>query len=301
LPLSRRELLGYSGATLIGLSLPYHAHAAAAASSRLYISPLEIREIARGLVLGIGREVLRYIKSLPPENLRRFIDQFDPERFTARIESLRGKLEVEFDSLVLAIDGQPLRERLAVFVAALSDIASEDEDWNVNDDEVRRLKEAVAAARQRIRADLDAGRQLTINYNVRYRQARFRIANTAQRGHVRLDLNLLTAVRMFNGAAFVADLEEQLVGQAATGKDAAIKGATGTRVYTSLWTDVCIGRREGPLVRRIAEREIRSRQCDFLARTEHEVRLLVNNPAQSRASQMIPELIRRIAEGEQIG
>lgn len=292
MPLSRRELLGYSGATLIGLSLPYHAHAAAAASSRLYISPLEIREIARGLVLGIGREVLRYIKSLPPENLRRFIDQFDPERFTARIESLRGKLEVEFDSLVLAIDGQPLRERLAVFVAALSDIASEDEDWNVSDDEVRRLKEAVAAARQRIRADLDAGRQLTINYNIRYRQARFRIANTAQRGHVRLDLNLLTAVRMFNGAAFVADLEEQPY---------PAKNSTGTRVYTSLWTDVCIGRREGPLVRRIAEREIRSRQCDFLARTEHEVRLLVNNPAQSRASQMIPELIRRIAEGEQIG
>jgi hypothetical protein len=285
-------MLAISGASLFGLSLPSQTHAAAAASSRLYVSQLAIRQIARGLVFGVGREVQRYINRLPPENLRRFIEEFDPARFAARIETLRGEIDVAFDSLVLAIDGEPLKERLAEFVGALSDIATEDEDWNLNDDERRRLKAAVEDARQRIREHIDAGRQLTINYNVSYRQARFRVANQARRGHVRLDLNLLTAVRMFNGASFVTDLEEQ---------PGPSKDAAHTRVHTSLWTDVCIGRREGPLVRRIAEREIRSRQCDFLARTENEVRLLVNSPEQSRLSQMLPELIRRIAEGERLG
>jgi hypothetical protein len=50
-------------------------------------------------------------------------------------------------------------------------------------------------------------------------------------------------------------------------------------------------------VRRIAEREIRCRQAQFLAEVEHEVRALVAGEEESRLSRMIPELIRRIAEG----
>jgi hypothetical protein len=181
----------------------------------------------------------------------------------------------------LAIDGEHLTQKLADFVGAILAIAQDDDDWNVNEEEALRLKESIAAVRQKIREHLDAGKRLELSYNVRYRQAYFRVANQARNDHVRLDLHLLQTVGMFHGAAFAADLASQ---------------DTGTRVYTSLWSDVCIGRREGPLVRRIAEREIRCREAAFLAQIENEVRLLVNNPSQSRLSQMIPELIRRIAE-----
>ena len=178
---SRRQFLATSSAALAALALPPPAHAASAASSRLYASSRSIQEIARGLVLGVGSAVWRYVKGLDPAETRRFLEQFDAQRFRAQLETLQGQIDVEFDSLVLAID----------------------------------------LARQ----------------------------------------------------------------------------GDGTRVYTSLWSDVCIGRREGPLVRRIAEREIHCREATFLAQIEREVQLLVNDPEHSRINQMIPELIRRIAEG----
>jgi hypothetical protein len=98
---------------------------------------------------------------------------------------------------------------------------------------------------------------------------------------VQIKLTLQQPVRIVNGAEFVADL-------ASLGE--------GTRATTSLWTDVCIGRREGPLVRRIAHREITCRQAQFLAEVQQEVQTLYWNPGESRLSQMLPELIRRIAE-----
>ena len=280
---SRRNFLVTSATSLLGLALPSQAHAASAASARLYASLLPIRDIARGLVLGIGREVWRYVKSLDPSEVQRFTEQFDPNRFQARVRTLEHTIDLEFDSLVLAIDGLPQQQNLGDFVGAIHAIAEEDDNWNLDDNEAKRLKETIGQARQRIREAIDAGKRFELSYNVRYKQAYFHIANQARQGHVRLDLNLLQTVRMFNGAAFAADLTRQ---------------GDGTRVYTSLWSDVCIGRREGPLVRRIAEREIRCREATFLAQIEREVQLLVNNPTQSRLSQMIPELIRRIAETE---
>jgi hypothetical protein len=124
---------------------------------------------------------------------------------------------------------------------------------------------------------------LRLSYNVRHKHAYFHVANYARRGHVSLDLTLRQPVRIFNGAEFVADLKSA--------------GEHCTNVYTSLWGDVCIGRREGPIVRRIAQREISCREANFLAEVEHEVQVLVRGTGKSKLSQMIPELIRRIAEG----
>src|SRR5262249_18363129 len=129
------------------------------------------------------------------------------------------------------------------------------------------------------------GAVLHLSYNVSLNQAHFHVSNLVQLGHVRLDLSLVRPVNRFNGAKFVADLR---------------RSGTGTRIHTSLWADVCIGRREGPLVRRIAAREISCRAARFLAELEHEVRVLVANEGQSRLSRMIPELMRRIAEGSSL-
>jgi hypothetical protein len=261
--------------------VPDVGRAAAAGTSRLYRSAMGIRDIARGLVLGVGREAWRFIKS-DEERLRAFIASLDVHHFEARLRTLAHDIPVQFDSLQLTIDGQPTTQKVAEYVGALHAIAEEDVDFDVSAAEAAAVKEQVEKARAAVVAHIERGALLGLSYNVAYGPAYFHVANQGQKGHVRMDLSLLRSVRMFNGAAFTANLQTV---------------DPGTEIHTSLWTDVCIGRREGPLVRRIAHREITCRQAQFLAQIEQEVQSLIHHPEQSRLSRMMPELIRRIAEG----
>ena len=87
---SRRAFVRGVAGAIAGLSAPHAARAAAAGSSRLYHSPLEIREIARGLIAGIGREVLDFVQSFDKDRLREFIAKVNVERFETRLQTLRG-------------------------------------------------------------------------------------------------------------------------------------------------------------------------------------------------------------------
>jgi hypothetical protein len=280
--ITRRQVFGALAGTGIGLAGPAIARAAAAANSRLYFSQMQVREIAWGLVLGIGREAFGSLQALGEANVRRFIENFDLDRIRARLRTLREPIDVEFDSLKLTIGGAEQHDKLTALIAAIHAIAERDVDFQLNAEEAKALLETVRTVRENVSGRLDAGLALELSYNVRYKRAYFHVANYARRGQVRMDLSLLQPVRNFNGAHFHADLSQC---------------GTGTRVYTSLWADVCIGRREGPIVRRIAEREIRCREAAFLAEIEHEVRALVTGMGQSRLNLMMPELIRRIADG----
>ena len=164
-------------------------------------------------------------------------------------------------------------------------IAKADPNQLVGEQESRELLALSEKAAGEMVAAIERGAVLRLSYNVSVRQAHFRVSNLVQLGHVRLDLSLARPVNQFNGAKFVADLR---------------RSATGTLSHTSLWLDVCIGRREGPIVRRIAARKISCHAAHFLAELEHEVRVLVTNEGQSRLSRMIPELMRRIADGSSL-
>src|SRR5436190_23064150 len=91
---SRRNLILGAAGALAGFSAPPAASAAAAGSARFYHSAMDIREIARGLVAGIGREVLDFVKGFDEQQFRGFIEKVDVERFETRLQTLRGQIPV---------------------------------------------------------------------------------------------------------------------------------------------------------------------------------------------------------------
>jgi hypothetical protein len=204
------------------------------------------------------------------------------EHFDFHVPTLRHDIAVAFDHLEFSVEERLRIDKIDEYIEALRAIAKKDVDHLVSQQETEEVLALANKARGETHDALARGETLRLSYDVTYKQAKFHIANLVQLGHVRVELSLLRPVRIFNGAMFVADLK---------------RTDGGTQVYTSLWGDVCIGRREGPLVRRIAAREIGCREGQFLAEMEHEVQVLVNNAGESRLSRMIPELIRRIAEG----
>jgi hypothetical protein len=279
---SRRRFLLGSATALGGLAAGTVGQGAEGDSSRLYDSKLEIEQIAVRLVLGIGREAWQYVKGLGRAPVLDFVERLNAQHFDFHVPTLRHEIPVAFDHLEFNVEGQPRLEKIDEYIQALRKIAKQDADQLVNQKEVEEVLALATKARGEIHDALARGETLRLSYDVTYKQAKFRISNLVQLGQVRVELSLLRPVRMFNGAVFVADLK---------------RTDAGTQVYTSLWADVCIGRREGPLVHRIAAREIGCREGQFLAEMEHEVQVLVNNAGESRLSRMIPELIRRIAEG----
>jgi len=279
---SRRRFLLASGAMLGGLEAGTVGRAAEGDSARLYNSTFDIYGIALRLVLGIGREAWHYVKSRGSAPVLDFVERLNAQHFDFHVPTLRHDIPVAFDHLEFTVEGRPRLDKIDEYIQALRAIANKDADRLVNQQEIEEVLALAAKAGGEIHDALARSETLRLNYDVSYKQAQFRVSNLVQLGHVRIELALLRSVRMFNGAAFVADLK---------------RTDAGTQVYTSLWADVCIGRREGPLVRRIAAREIGCREAQFLAEVEHEVQVLVRNEGESRLSRMIPELIRRIAEG----
>jgi len=279
---SRRGFFCAAGAILGGGLTPAIGRAAAAGTSRVYDSPLDIRKIAWGLALGIGKEVWLAVQRLDPQRVETFVKSLDSEGFLANVETLRERIPLRFDQPELLVNDQPQPEKILEHVQALHAIAKQDPNFDISPAEAEKLLGRLQLAKQDLLDAIEAGASVRLNYNVHYRDtAHFRISNFARKGQVQIKLKLLQPVRNVSGAEFVADLEN--LGE-------------GTRATTSLWTDVCIGRREGPLVRRIAHREITCRQAKFLAEVQHEVQTLYWHPGESRLSQMLPELIRRIAE-----
>jgi hypothetical protein len=279
---SRRRFVIATGASLLGLAMPAVSRAASAASARVYVSKLPIRRIARELVFGVGHEVLRYVRGLDPARVQSFLAALKTGRFEARVPTLRQEIDVAFDNVEFTANGNSLKEEVGKYVVALQGLTEEDANVHLDAAEAAELKGLVEDAGRQIRQDIENDVTLRLSYRVQYRNAHFQVVKLAHRHNFRVELTLLAPVRIFNGAQFVADLQEQ---------------GSETRVYSSLWADVCTGRREGPIVRRIAEREIRCREAAFLAEVEYEVIQLVNNTGQSRLSRMIPELVRRIADG----
>jgi hypothetical protein len=139
---------------------------------------------------------------------------------------------------------------------------------------VRRVREAVETA------------TLEYSYRVRYKRVHVSTSTMIRKGHLRKVVDLLCPVGQVMGLQFITDAQTRC-------------GLT--HITTSLWIDYCVGRREGPIVRRVAEREIGCREDALLCKLEQVVVGVVHkNRDVEELRKIVPDLIRRI-ETQEIG
>src|SRR6266487_819337 len=95
MPASRRRFLIISSAALGSVAVRGLATAAEGASARTHRSPQSIYKIARGLVLGIGREAWQYATSLGSDQVLDFVERLNPQLVEARVATLQHPIDIK--------------------------------------------------------------------------------------------------------------------------------------------------------------------------------------------------------------
>jgi hypothetical protein len=273
---SRRVFLASSTACLLG-GLATQAEAATASRSRLFVSDWPLALIGRELVLGVGYTVLT------SEKVADVIAGIGAGRLKTRLETFRGAIDVEIEGLAVTLDGKPIPDRVQYYLAGLKMMAElhatkplelPDLGQIIDEEFVQRVRAAVEKV------------TLEYSYRIRYHRVYVSTSTTIRKGQLRKVVNLLCPVGQVQGLRFVSDSQERC------GK---------THITSSLWIDYCVGRREGPIVRRIAEREIGCREDAMLYRLEQLVLQVVRGKRDvEELRKVVPDLLRRI-ETQEIG
>jgi hypothetical protein len=295
-PASRRAFLtsstALSAAGLGGLLLPAEAHAAAATQCRTFHSDWTMRKIAIQLILGIGYEVGQVLKDLPPGGLEAIVHS---GKFKAFLATLQKKIdgnphfiEVDVDQLNILINGQqPNVEKARRQVLHLLKLIAQKLDRAVREghsprDEMMHILHRIGGPMEHLleRATVD------VSYRIRFGRVVLYKRTTFQKGHLQLVTDIREPVGCLNCLHFSIDAREC---------------DQHTTITTTLGIDYNIGRREGPLVRRIAQREIASREATFLCKLETLVYDVIhrrNGRDEADLRRIIPEMLRRIEAQE---
>ena len=242
----------------------------------MFQSAWPLRQIGRELVLGIGYVILQ------TSDIPKLIEGLEQGRVRTRLRSMREDLAVEIENPRATLDGRPIGDKVRYYLGALSMYA---DGLMAGSAKLSTLEPFVAEVLPVIATAVERS-TLELNYNIRYKHVYVLKRTLLRKGHLRKEVSLLCPVGQVNGLNFVVDAQERC------GK---------TCITSSLWLDVCIGRREGPIVRRVAEREIGCREDATLYKLERLVYDVIHRtrpPEDLR--RVVPELLRR-DEAQQIG
>jgi hypothetical protein len=268
--LSRRVFLASSTACLVG-GLASPAAAASAARSRLFVSSWPLALIGRELVLGVGYMLLT------SGRLADIIAGIGTGQLNTKLQTFGDSIEVDIEGLQVTLDSKPIPDRVQYYLASLKVIAQQhaanpltlpDFGPIIDDEFVPRVRAAVEKS------------TLDYSYRIRYKHVYVSTSTMLRKGHLRKVVKLLCPVGQVMGLQFVTDAQERC------GK---------TFITTSLWIDYCVGRREGPIVRRVAEREIGCREDAMLYRLERVVYDVVTGKRDVKdLRKIVPDLLRRL-------
>jgi hypothetical protein len=267
---SRRVFLASSAVCLAG-GFASQAKAASAARSRLFVSDWPLAQIGRELVLGIGYMLLTSGK----------LADVLAGKVETNLQTFREDIDVTIEGLTVTLDGKSIAKQAQYYLAALKTLAehqsakpAEVPQIDVDRDVLDVVKAAVEKS------------TLEYTYRIRYQHVYVSTTTTLRKGHLRKVVNLLCPVGQVMGLQFITDAQERC------GK---------TYITTSLWIDYCVGRREGPIVRRIAEREIGCREDALLYKLERVVYDVIHGKRKpEELRKVVPDLLRRI-ETQELG
>jgi hypothetical protein len=289
MPPHRRDFLIASAASLLALLDVSPVAAAGATRSNLFVSEWTIRKIVLQLALGVFKELEGALK---PDALAEAIAS---GQFQTDIEMLSkeagqfGKIKVHIDNFHVQFDGAPQpgeheKEKREQIAKSLFDFVQGElrgGTQNEKGDFHQRLHKAFAEVIPELRQIVPA--EVRISYDLHADKLNVTLHKTVliRHGRVRIEASLPQGVGQLNSLLFVIDAEEK-----------------GNRTYitTILGLDVCIGRREGPLVRRIAGRVIGGIECDLLCRLETVVYNAIHYPEHSDdLTRIMGEVIHLVA------
>jgi hypothetical protein len=203
--------------------------------------------IGRELVLGVGYMLLT------SGRVADIIAGIGTGQLKTKLQTFGDSIDVDIEGLQVTLDSKPIPDRVQYYLAGLKVIAQQhaanpltlpDFGPIIDDEFVPRVRAAVEKS------------MLEYSYRIRYKHVYVSTSTMLRKGHLRKVVNLLCPVGQVMGLQFVTDAQERC------GK---------TFITTSLWIDYCVGRREGPIVRRVAEREIGCREDAMLYRLERVV------------------------------
>lgn len=271
---SRRVFLASSAACLAG-GFASQAEAASAARSRLFVSDWPLAQIGRELVLGVGYMLLTSGK------LAGVLAGIAAGKVETSLQTFREDIDVEIEGFKVTLDGTSISKQAQYYLATLKTLAeyqsaepAEIPQIDVDRDVLDVVKAAVEKS------------TLEYTYRIRYKHVYVSTTTTLRKGHLRKVVNLLCPVGQVMGLQFITDAQERC------GK---------TYITTSLWIDCCVGRREGPIVRRIAEREIGCREDALLYKLERVVYDVIHGQRKPEdLRKIVPDLLRRI-ETQELG
>lgn len=273
---SRRVFLTSSAVCLAG-GLASHAEAATAARSRLFISDWPLAQIGRELVLGVGYMLLT------SDKLAEVIAGITAGKVETKLQTFRDDIDVAIEGLTVTLDRKPIANEVQHYLAVLQVLA---EHPSAKPAEIPKLDHFVdGEVLTAVKAAVERS-TLEYTYRIRYQRVHVSTTTTLRKGHLRKVVNLLCPVGQVMGLQFITDAQERC-GQ--------------SYITTSLWIDYCVGRREGPLVRRIAEREIGCREDALLAKLERVVYDVIHDKRKpEELRKVVPDLLRRI-ETQELG
>ncbi len=286
---SRRRFLTTSttltGVGLTGLLLPESADAAFAAQSRVFQSDWRLRKIALQLVLGIGYQLGQAINV---ENIERLTTD---GYFFAKLQTLREKalheretIDVTIDQAKLFLNGvritQDQRTRVKDFLKSIAqDLAAAAQDRRFEAGEFIQILSRISA---KLREYMAKYHEVRLEYRITYKQVELYKSTMISKGHVRLQAHIRKPVRCLNCLDFVIDAKEC---------------NEQTTITTMLGVDYNVGRREGLLVRRSAQKRIAEREAFLLCNLEEIVYGVIHRERdQADLRRIIPELLRRVEE-----
>jgi hypothetical protein len=273
---SRRYFIASSAACVAGGISLSKAQAASAGRSRVFSSAWPLRQIGRELVLGVGYLLLH------GTDLDRLIVGLTTGRLQTRLQAMQENLLVEIERPRARVDGQPIDDQVHYFLGVLKEFGDSSGGDAPQLESLGPFVDQVMPVLSRVVATST----LELDYAIRYKRVYVATRTVVRRGHLLKQVDLLCPVGQVNGLRFTVDAREH---------------GGGTCITSSLWLDVCIGRREGVVIRRIAKREIGCREDAMLYKLE---RLIYDVAHRTRSPdalrRVVPELLRRV-ETQEIG
>jgi hypothetical protein len=274
--LPRRRFLVASSAALLTLGRAAGVGAAAAAArSRTYVSDWKFRKIAAHLMLGTAYQLGKAIESGQ-------ID-FSSDKIKTTLDAFSKQIDVEIDDVQFRIAGDPQSKSpqdLVLDIASRVRRALQDDrqlERSTLDELAKKVLPDVEALVNHLAVDL--------SYRIRYKRVTLKKFVHFSHDHWRATALISQPVGRLNSLSYIVDAREH--------------GGC-TTITDTLGLNVCTGLREGPLIRRLAERVIGRKEDEVLCRIEQLVLGVIREDpnATAQLQQLIPELMHR-AESQQ--
>lgn len=275
--LPRRRFLLASAASLLPLLAVSPVSAAGATRSRLFVSQWRLGKIAWHFALGVFKQLAN---ALDLEQLAKDLVSGGAHAKLETLSKEAAAINVTIDNFQVHLNGVPPRLAAWEIAKAFLKFAKEVLPHHEKLDE-QEIHEVLSGLVEEFR-QFDPNAELRISYRLHSAKMNFALYKTLsfRRGHVRMEASIPQPVGQLNCLDYVLDAEEKC-GQ--------------TYITNTLGLDVCLGIREGRIVRRIAGRVIGNKEAELLCQLEGLVDRVIHGTEDPDAlGRIIPEIMRRV-------